>query len=221
MQRTSLRYALQTSRRDQVWLPAGLWALFAILVLVFRDHPQWVDMVRGFLGAILPLSAGIMAAYAILDDPAREILFATPQPAGHRLAVRLGPILIAVAVAAVTFELLILGLGLDFGLLGGAGSFQLSWLVPSLALAALGACASLALKSCASGAMLVGTVWIIQLIARSWFLSRDAAARLLLFMGIFSPRDSRLAENRITLSLLAALLTVAAVWLLKKQERYL
>lgn len=221
MQSSSLLYALRTSRRDQIWLPASFWVLFAILVLIFRGHPQWVDMVRGFLGAILPLSAGIMAAYAILDDPAGEILFATLQPAGHRLAVRLGPILLAVAAAAVTFELLILGLGLDFRRLGGAGSFQFSWLAPSLALAALGACASLGLKSCASGAMLVGAVWIIQLIARNWFLAHAAANRVWLFMGIFSPRDPRLVANRITLSLLAALLTLAAVWLLKKQERYL
>lgn len=221
MRSESLRYALLTVRRDQLWLPAGFWALFALLFLFFRNAGQGIDMVRGYLGAILPLSAGILSAYAVLDDPAREIIFSTPVTAGGLLAARLGPIIAAVVAASASFQLFVLGIGFDLGLVGGPVSFQFSWLIPALVLAAWGAFIALAAKNCASGAMAVGAVWIIQLIARNWFLSRAGASRVFLFMGIFSPRDPRLTANRITLGLLAAVFAGAAWRLFMKQERYL
>jgi hypothetical protein len=221
MPKESLRYALRTFRRDQLWLPGGFWALFALLVLLFRADAHWIDMVRGYLGAILPLSAGILAAYAVLDDPALEIVFSTPITAGRLLAARLGPILAVMIAAAASFQVLILGIGFDLRAFEKTVSFQFSWLIPVLTLTALGAFAALASKNSATGALFVGAVWIIQLIARGWFLSRAMAGYALLFMGIFNPRDTRLTANRIALGLLAAILAAAARKLLQKQERYL
>jgi hypothetical protein len=208
-------------RTSQAWLPAAFWALFAILILFFRTNPGWIDTSRGFLGAVLPLLGGILAAYAILDDPALELIFSTPASAGRLLATRLAPPLLLITAAAVTFQLFLLLLGFDLTVLGGPLSFQLSWLMPTMVLAGLGAAVSFAAGQCAGGALAVGAVWIVQLIARGWFLSREAAGHLMLFLGLFRPRDPRLALNRLVLAILAAVLFAAARMLLKKQERYI
>ena len=80
MKRSSLHYCLLTSRLDQLWFPLSFWVLFAIIGLI--RGPQYIlDTSRAYLGAVLPLIGGIMAAYAVLDDPALELRFATPSPA--------------------------------------------------------------------------------------------------------------------------------------------
>jgi len=208
-------------RIGQALLPAAFWALFALLTLFFNLNSHWIDSARGFLGAILPLLGGISAAYAVLDDPALEILFATPLRAGRFLAERIVPPFLIIIGAAISFQIFLFLLGLDLGLLGGTVSFQFTWLVPTLALTGLGAAVSLAARNCAGGALAVGAVWIIQLIARGWFLSQEGAGVFLLFLGIFRPSDSRLTANRIVCSILAAALLFTAAVLLKKQERYI
>jgi len=208
-------------RTGQAWLPAAFWVLFALMILFFRTTSGWIDATRGFLGAVLPLLGGILAAYAVLDDPSLEIIFSTPVGAGRLLAGRLIPPFLMIAASAASFQVFLLLLGIDLRALGGPVSFQFSWLVPTLTLTALGAAVSLAARQCAGGALAVGAVWITQLIARGWFLSRKGAGGLMLFMGVFRPADPRLTANRITLAILASALFAAAAALLKKQERYL
>ncbi len=217
------RSAMRAFRWDKLWLPAGFWALFALIILFVRTGATWQDMARGYLGAVLPLTTGIMAAYAILDDPALEIIFSAPVSAGRLLAGRLSPIFLIAAVAAVSFQIFLLAAGLEPRGLGAPlslASFQLSWAVPSLALGALGVSASLAAGQCASGGLAVGLVWIVQLVARDWFIAGGAAGHFLIFLGLLRPGDPRLALNRIVLLLLAAGLLAAAWRLLAKQERY-
>jgi hypothetical protein len=208
-------------RTNQAWLPAAFWALFALLILFFRTNPGWVDTTRGFLGTVLPLLGGILAAYAVLDDPALELILSAPISAGRLLAMRLSPPLLLITAAATTFQLFLLVLGFDLRILGSPISFQLSWLIPTLTLAALGAAVSFASRQCSAGALAVGAVWIVQLIARGWFLRREAVGHLYLFLGIFRPRDPRLPLNRIVLTTLAAALFATSWLLLKKQERYI
>jgi hypothetical protein len=215
------RSALRAFRWDRVWLPAGFWILFALIILFVRTGAGWQDVARGYLGALLPLTAGILSAYAILDDPALEIVFSTPLSAARHLAGRLMPILLITIVAAVSFQGFLRAAGLDGHGFGDPVSFQLSWLVPSLTLSALGVFASLAVGQGATGGLTVGLVWILQLIARDWFISRGWAGHILIFLGLFRPGDPRLAANRIVLLLLTAALLAAAWRLLARQERYL
>ena len=208
-------------RSGQALLPAAFWALFALMIVLFPKAPGWVDSARAYLGAILPLLGGILGAYAVLDDPALEILFSAPVRAGRMLAERIAPPLLVIAAAAASFQLFLFLMGFDLKILGGPLSLQFTWLVPTMALTAWGTAAALAARHCAAGALAVGVVWIIQLIARGWFLSRETGAVLFLFLGIFRPGDHRLFAGRIVLSVLAAGLFAGAAALLRKQERYI
>ncbi len=221
MKSFSLRYSLLTYRFDQLWLPAGFWALFAIMAILFHGEDRVYDIARGLVGGVLPLLGGIMAAYVVLDDPALELQFATPIPAYHILIQRLGITFVILAVTAVTFQLFLMGIGVDLSRWVDPLIFQMTWVVPSLVLLALGSAAAFVFGNCVSGAMLAGLVWIVELIARDWFIADRWMRYVMMFMALIVPSHPELRANLMLLSALAALLFVAAWALLKKQERYL
>lgn len=221
MKSFSLRYSLLTYRLDQLWLPAAFWALFAIMTLIFRGDDRVYELARGLIGGVLPLLGGIMAAYAVLDDPALELQFSTPIPAYKTLIERLGLTFIVIALTALTYQLFLMAIGVNLSHWIDPFVFQFTWIVPSLALIALGTAAAFAFGNCVSGAMLVGMVWIVELIARDWFMGDRWLRNVLIFMAMLAPTHPDLSVNLLVLSVLAILLFVAAWVLLKKQERYL
>ncbi len=213
--------ALRVSRWDLLWLPGALLALFTLIAALMSGEPRQPDTVKGFLGVVVPLLGGILAAYAVLDDPALELLFASPLSAARLLFRKLaGPALVT-AGTALAYMAVMTGLGFDWRAAGGFAEALWSWAVPSAGLVALGCAASLATAQCAGGALVVGLVWIVELVARGWFLRRDPASLLFLFMGTFSPADSRLFANRLCLAAASAALIAAAWGLLLHRERYL
>jgi hypothetical protein len=220
MKQFSLRYTLMTYRFDQLYLPAAFWALFAIICL-FRREPDYVlDTSRAYLGVALPLIGGIMAAYAILDDPALELRFAAPARAERILIERLGLILVVQAVCALSFQVFALALGVDFSPLGSVFAVQLAWLIPALALMVLGCLGSLLAAQTMTGAFLVGLTWLIELLARGW-LARNAGKYMLVFMGALMPDHPDLLPNQLVLFALSFVLLFAAWLLLHRQERYI
>lgn len=221
MMRGSFVASLRVSRRDLLWLPGSMLALFALIAALMSGEPRQPDTVKGFLGVVVPLLGGILAAYAVLDDPALELLFASPLTAARLLFRKLaGPALVT-AVTALAYMAVMTGLGFDWRAAGGLAEAFWSWVVPSAGLVALGCAASLAAGQCAGGALAVGLVWIVELVARGWFLRRDAASLIFLFMGTFSPADPRLLANRLCLASASAALLAAAWGLLLHRERYL
>jgi hypothetical protein len=222
MKRFSLRYSLLTYRLDQLWFPLAILALFVIVCLFINNRPdQVMNTTRGYLGVALPLIAGILAAYAVLDDPALELRFATPISAGQTLFERLGLIFLIQMVSALSFQVFVLGIGGDFSVLGTVWDVQLAWLVPTLAMMALGSLGALAAAQTMVGALLIGVVWIVELIAREWFAAQDGWRYLLVFMGALMPDHPFLRGNQLALVLLAAVLFVAAGLLLRRQERFI
>lgn len=220
MKRFSLRYTLLTYKLDQLWLPAAFWALFAI-VSVFRHGPDDVlDMARAYLGTVVPLVGGILAAYAVLDDPALELRFATPTRAERLLLERLGLIFVVQMVCAITFQVYAPALGADFSMLGNWVDVQMAWLIPTLSLMGLGCAGSLLGRQTMTGVFSVGLVWLIELLARGW-LARNAGKFVLVFMPSLMPDHPALIPNRITLLALSMVLLLAAWTLLKRQERYI
>ncbi len=220
MKRSSLRYLLLTGRADHVWFPAAFLALFAI-VGVIRGSEYILDTTRAYLGAVVPLLGGILAAYAILDDPALELRFATPIPAAQTLLERLGVIFVIESLTALAFQVVALWLGVDPAPLGSWLDVQLAWLVPTLALMALGCLVALASAQALTGAVLVGLVWIVQLVARGWF-ARDAIGRyFLVFMSPLMTDHPTLRANQLTLALVSLGFLVLAWRLFHRQERYL
>ncbi len=220
MKRFSLRYSLLTSRLDQVWFPLAFWALF-IIIGVIRGPEYILDTSRAYLGAVIPLIGGIMAAYAVLDDPALELRFATPIAELQTLLERLMPNFVIQAFSALTFQGFALLLGADFSLYGSWGDVQLAWLVPTLALMALGSLTAFLAAQSNSGAIFTGLVWIVQLVARGWFAANPLGQYLLVFMSPLMSDHPALRANQITLLLLSGVFFTLGWRLFHRQERYI
>lgn len=217
----SLKYMLLTCRLDMLWLPAAFWGLFVVLSWMLKNEPAGFAVCTAYFGAALPLIGGILAAYAVLDDPALELHFAAPRLAGRMLLERLGGIVVLSALCAAGYQLVLAGLGIDLEPLGDGAGRQLAWLAPTLVMVAFGSAVAFANKQSMAGAAAVGLVWVFELIWRDWFLQGDWARYVLLIMGSNYPENPALRGNQVALLGLSLLLLAAAWALLRRQERYL
>jgi hypothetical protein len=222
MKRFSLRYTLMTSRFDQLWFPLAFWLLF-VIVGTLRGTEYILDTSRAYLGAVVPLVSGIMAAYALLEDPVLELRFATPISARQTLAERLLPTFLVEAFLALTFQLFALVfMQADFSVVFMSGvNLQLAWLIPTLALMTLGSFTALAGTNSSTGALLVGMVWIVELVARGWFAHNRIGQYFLIFMSSLMLDHPNLRANKISLMILSFSFIIAAWILLRRQERYI
>ncbi len=220
MKHFSLRYSLLTYRLDQIWLPVGLLALFIIMSLFLPE--KITILARAYLGFVVPLMGGILTAYSILDDPAIELRFAAPVSAARTLIERLGLILFIQMVNAGAFQIFCFIVGEDLSVFGGGvWSVQLAWLVPTLSLMALGVTGALLAAQPMGGALLVGVLWLLELILRAWFAYHNVARYFLFFMRAAYPDIAWLTSNEIAVLLWTVLLFIAAWALLHRQERYI
>lgn len=217
-----LRYHLRIYRREHLALPAGLWGFFVLLVAFMPgDARQAYEMANAFLGFVLPLMGGILAASAIVDDTALELQLAAPRAPWRTLVERLAMLLALVAVAALTYQAYLAAMGVDISALGNLAARQLTWLLPSLALMGLSSLFALAFGQGTAGALLVGLVWLMQILLRRWFVGSPWARYLFLFMRARYAASPYLPANELSLLGLAVGMTAAAGWLLKRTERYL
>jgi hypothetical protein len=219
--RFSPKYMLMTYRLDMLWLPVAFWMLFLIIAWFTRNEETGFGVTTAFLGAALPLTGGMLASYAVLEDPALELQFATPRPAWAMLIERVGFIFIVTALCAFIYQAAVALLGYDLSPLGTLLARQMAWLAPTLTAMALGATVAFALRQSIAGAAITGLVWFGQLMAHDWFLSSPWACYTLLMMGSNYSDHPALAGNRVVLTGLAALLMIAAWALLRRQERYI
>jgi hypothetical protein len=220
MKRFSLSYILLTTRFDQLWFPLAFWALF-IIIGVIRGQAYIMDTTRAYLGGVIPLIGGIMAAYAMLEDPALELRFSTPISAAQTLIERLGPSFLLQTFSALTFQIFAVILGADFSILGSWVDVQLTWLVPALALMALGCLAALTAAQTITGAVLTGMVWVVELVGRGWFAGNEIGKYFLVFMSALMPDHPSLRANQICLLLLSVVFFFLAWRLFHRQERYI
>jgi hypothetical protein len=214
-----IRYAWKTSRRELLWFPLALLGFFVVILLMMR-HPQVrFTITKAYLGFFVPLLAGITAAYAVLDDPALELRFATRARHLQTLLARLVILLAVQGACALAFQLVATALGVDLSPLGTLLDVQLAWIVPTVALAAAGLSVSLASAQCVTGAFVAGAVWLVQLLMKSWLLANGP--RVYLFMGILEPGRADLPASRAALLTCSAAALVLSWGLLHRQERYL
>lgn len=218
--RTSIKYTFSAFQKDQFWLPAALWGLFALLVGVFFEGDNAASGARGFIGFTLPLISGGLAAYAVLQDSALELQFSTARPAWRMLAERLGVVLGVMTVAAATFQMFVSGLGIDLAY-GNFWETQLVWLVPNFTIIALACLASLLAASSHAGFTFAGTLWIMEFMLRGWFAENEVARHFLLFFGTMAPGHPSLPANQLTLTAIGLVSLLGCWLLLKKQERYI
>jgi len=220
MKRFSLRYSLLTYRLDQLWFPLAFWMLF-VIIGVIRGPEYILDTTRAYLGTVVPLIGGIMAAYAVLDDPALELRFATPISAAQTLFERIGLLFLIQTVSALSFQAFAFLMNADFSMFGSWGGVQLTWLVPTLSLMAIGTLGSLSAAQTMAGALLTGLVWIVELIARGWFAGQKVGQYFLVFMGSLMPDHPALRANQLTLVLLSLAFFFLGWRLLHRQERFI
>ena len=220
MKRFSLRYLLLTSRFDQLWFPLAFWALF-IVIGVLRGQEYILDTSRAYLGAVIPLVGAIMAAYAVLDDPSLELRFATPISAAQTLLERLVLIFLIQVCSALTYQLFAYLLRVDFAMFGNWAAVQLIWLVPTLALMALGFLSAIAAAHTTTGALLAGMVWIVELVARGWFAGNKIGQYFLVFMSPLMPDHPALRANQLALVILSIALLLLGWRLFHYQERFI
>jgi hypothetical protein len=219
MNRAALKYSWLTYRRDQLWFPLAFLALFFVILLILPHPGARFSIARAYLGFIVPLVGGILAAYSVLDDPALELRFSTPVRADQTLLARLGLILAVQGACALVFQLFVGALGVDLSPLGGLFRVQLVWFLPTLSLAALGCAGALAGAQTAMGAFLAGAAWLIQLLMNSWL--KLNARYVFLFLGVIVPDHPDLAANQCVLFAGSMALLLISWALLRRQERYL
>ena len=214
-----LKYAWLTTRRELVWLPGAVFAALVLIMWMMRLPDIRFAIARGYLGFLVPLMTGILAAYAVLDDPALELRFATPVGASRTLLSRLALILCVQTAFVLMFQLCALAMGVRFSPLGAAPAIQLAWIVPSVSLAAVGTIGALASTQCATGAFLAASVWLVQLLMKGWLLAN--ASSLYLFMGMLEPKHPDLIWSQAVLVVVSLVLMTFSWVLLHRQERYL
>lgn len=220
MKRFSLRYALMTYKLDQFYLPLAFFGLFVVMCFITMNTPQFMNLSKIYLGAALPLLSGILGAYAVLEDPALELRFATPISATRTLLERLGLIFVAQTVLALFFQLIFVLLGGNFTEFQSIWYVQLAWIIPTLSLMMLGCTCSLMAANSTIGALMVGMVWLVELIARGWF-AENFGKYFLVFMGALMADHPDLIANQISLFVLSLALLLSSMALLRRQERYI
>ncbi|MBL8102755.1 MAG: hypothetical protein JNM02_09515 [Anaerolineales bacterium] len=220
MKRFSVKYTLLTYRLDQLWFPLAFWAFFVILTLLLNDQELNFNIARAYIGVAVPLIGGFMAAYAILDDPAIELRFATPIRAAQILFERTLLIFLIQGVCALAFILFALFIGVDFSALGDSLNLQLSWIVPTISMIALGTFGAILGAQTMIGSFLVGLVWIIEVIIRD-AMAVNNWKYAYIFMGILNPEHPDLVSNQLALFAASAAFLFFTWLLLHKQERYI
>jgi hypothetical protein len=219
MRVAALKYSWLTTRRELVWFPGAMFAVLVLIMWMMRRPDIRFAIAKGYLGFLVPLMTGILAAYAVLDDPALELRFATPVSAAQTLLTRLALILSVQAAFALGFQLCALAMGVRFSPLGSAFAIQLAWIIPTISLAAVGTSGALAAAQCATGAFLSASTWLIQLLMKGWLLAN--ASSLYLFMGMLEPKHPDLLWSQAVLAVASFVLMAFSWVLLHRQERYL
>ncbi len=210
-------FALQ---KDLLWLPAAFWGVFATLLLLNISPGDEATLAVIYLGYLLPLLAGGLATYSLLQDEALELLFAQPAPAWRMVLERIGSVAAVIAACGLSFQLLLKALHVDPGL-GDGWATVLAWALPCLALMCSGFMISLLARHSSLGGAFVGTVWILQVLLQEWLAGHRAGRYVLLFLGSLQPESSYLPANQITLLGITVFSIAVSIRLLQRQERYL
>jgi len=151
--------AWRMSFRLMGWLTLVIGAVVTVLVMLIKPDPRGLPFAGSRLAveAIMPLVAGVSAAFALSpdDEPALEVTAAGPRPLGWLLGERL--LATGLAHAALTVTLMLVSL---FGE-GERNPVEaiLRWLPAMLLFMGLGAYITLRSRQPAMGAALVGLLW--------------------------------------------------------------
>lgn len=201
---------------------ASILALF--LVVLFPDtRSRAVEIV-------IPLIAGLQAAFLFApdDEPALELLLASPRPPAWLIYERLAALLIMQISSGLLWSLLIAALPN----MPTVTALVIAWLPPTLALIGLAAAITFVMRRSSFGLLVAIMIYLALLVAgdmavmqwnSAWvvhlFLQHDFA-HLLAFMWNISP-DTIYAVNRLVVTLIGIAGIVWILYGLRNEERVL
>ncbi|WP_406318779.1 hypothetical protein OHA77_15315 [Streptosporangium sp. NBC_01639] len=171
----------------------------------------------------VPLVAGLAAASLVGRDRAVELQLTLPTGYRSTLLRRLVVTVGWTALCALAASALLIATGWWEVLPGAPGGLtgQLTWLSPTLWLAALGLLAAVALRNTAAATSLIAFLWVLEQVLSSAMQESTAPRLLHLFATTRGTAPGDWLPNRLTL-LATALLLAAAAWpLLGNAERIL
>lgn len=217
-----LRYEVRILGPVLFLVPLALTVMFVgLTVLCFIGNvvPGFIaSLLIAALEACLPLSAGFVLSTVAIQDSALELLLT--MPAAYRWIAFLRFVLILLWTLLVellaTFALYTFLPWIPVKpLLAG----QLTWLAPSLWLAATGILCSLVLRSRASCGALLGCIWIFQITFHSYFAQNGWTQPWFLFATLYTPGAPFWLTNRLELMATAVVLLGVSWWFLGNPER--
>lgn len=218
----SMKTLLYGFDKEQFLLPFGFWALFFLLSVLFFEDERSVNAAGGFLGYLLPLLMGILAAYTLLSDPILELRFSTSRSSSRLLVERVLLLFGFLALLALSFQGAVGLVGIDLGKYGNFFQIQLIWLIPCAFAISIGSMGSLLACNPITGAGIAGGVWILQILMRGWFSQNELGQYVFLFQGMMrAPGSAELVRNQISLAIITIVFLAASGLLLKRQERYI
>jgi hypothetical protein len=181
------------------------------------------DFAQGLLYLVefgIPPVAGLIGAYLITHDPAKELHLSLARAYAATMLLRLA--IFTLWTIAVCAAISRLGAAAGFWLVPRAAPLdQLAWLAPLLWFTMGGTMLALLLRSGTGASAILGMLWLGELLLRPFFLQNAVLQKTFLFLTMIEPRASFWLANRLTLVGMAVVFLVLAALLLRRNEAIL
>ena len=188
----------------------GLAGLATLLDLRHVSRDFIAQLVTAIFEACLPLTAGILLSAVAPHDDAIEVQLTLARPYRF-IALSRFALLLCWTVLVEALAALALRGTLPWVFAGPHMAQPLTWLAPTLWLAATGILLALLMRNRSSSVAVLGCIWVCQLVFHGYFAFYGWAQAWFLFATLFVPNASFWLANRIELIVTAAGLALL-VW---------
>lgn len=218
-----IHYEVKVMGWRVIWVPLLIVTALALLMIMVKSNPL-VNVPRFFasgLEMLVPLATGIVVATTSTQDAATELQLTMPRRYYTTSLRRLGIIIGWTTLVAFVTSIILCAVGwlyLPDQLRTWTEpsqfmAWQLVWAAPLLWLVTFGLCLALLIRSRSASGALLGGLWLVELIAYGFFISKDWLHPLFLFPTTLAPYVDYWMTNRMEL-LGMALAFLIIDWLL-------
>jgi hypothetical protein len=206
-----------------------LGSTFFISLLLFIPRGDATRVVTASLEMFLPLSVGMVISTITTQDIALELQLTLPEPYSFTVFYRITIVVLWTALVACISTLVVMTLHLwpeitqlkAYSLPIYLLATQLVWIAPTLWFAALSLFLSLFLHSSMVSGTLVGTIWLIEVLAHDLFASTSWLRPVFFMATTYAPTAAFWMSNRFDLVTTAILLLLLSWQLLHRTEAHL
>ncbi len=199
---------------------------FFISLLLSIHRGDVVRVLTSSLEMFLPLSVGMVISTIATQDVALELQLTLPKPYSFTVFYRIAIVVLWTALVACISTLVIMTLHLwpeitqlkAYSLLAYLLATQLVWIAPTLWFSALSLFLSLSLRSSIVSGTLVGTIWLIEVLAHDLFASTSWLRPVFFMATTYAPTAAFWMSNRFDLITTAVVLLLLSWQLLHYTE---